>query len=73
MDQLIDPADLTIEVWPPDQKGGQHVGRSPNGIKLTHEPSGLVAIAINGGSQHRNRAVALAMIEGGLTCPQFQL
>lgn len=69
---LLSDADLLIEKWPRDFVGGQHVGLGSPGVKVTHEPSGLVAISQHCRSQSRNRAVAIAMIEGGLTCPEYQ-
>lgn len=72
MTDLISPSELTVEIWPQARPGGQHVGIGPMGIKMTHIPTGMVAISTSARSQHRNRSIALAMIEGGLTCPQFQ-
>ena len=46
--------------------GGQHVGSPNNPIKVTHTPSGLVAICGSQRSQHRNRIIALDMIEYGI-------
>jgi hypothetical protein len=69
---LIDPADLLIEAYQHRQIGGQHVGGADRGVKITHIPSGLVAISTEQGSQHRNRAVALDMLLGGLTSPMFR-
>ncbi len=68
----IPSEDLQWEVWPPRQTGGQQVGTGPRGVKVTHIPSGLVAIADIGHSQHRNRSVALDMLMGGLTSPHFR-
>jgi protein subunit release factor A len=70
MSDLIDPSDLLVEACPPRHQGGQHAG-SARGVKVTHIPSGLIAISEDCGSQHRNRSIAIAMIEGGLTSPQF--
>ena len=61
-----------IEPWPPRQTGGQTVGTGPSGVKVTHEPSGLTAISESERSQHRNRQIAMAMIEGGLTSPHYR-
>lgn len=67
---MIDPAELKIETFNPRPPGGQHVGISLyTGVKITHLPSGLIAIADGERSQHRNRAVAIDMILGGLTSP----
>lgn len=59
-----------VEVYPPYPKGGQHVGITSSGVKITHEPTGLVAIANCARSQHFNRQIAFDMIEGGLTHPR---
>jgi protein subunit release factor A len=58
--------DLKIETYPYVQKGGQHVNDARCGVKITHIPSGLVAISEAGRAQFINRDVALAMIEAGL-------
>lgn len=69
---MIDAAHLRIEVWPPRQIGGQHVGTGPCGVKVTHLPSGMEAVSVSERSQHRNKAIAMAMIEGGLTSPAYR-
>lgn len=62
------PSDqLKIETFPPrDDKGGQTVGDSPSGVKIEHIPTGTIAIVQNSRSQHKNRNVALEMIEWAL-------
>lgn len=68
---MINPEDLKVEVsrrYPP---GGQHVG-TEQGVKVTHLPSGLVAECRTERSQHRNKAIALDMILGGLTSPHWR-
>ena len=67
----LDPGTYRIEAWPPREKGGQHVGTGPSGVKITHE-SGLVACVDTDRSQRRNRAIAMEMIIGGLTCQQMR-
>jgi peptide chain release factor 2 len=61
-----------IETYPPYPTGGQHVGMTSSGVKVTHIPSGLMATATSERSQHRNKQVAMHMIEGGLTSPFFR-
>ncbi len=68
----IPGSDLLIERWPVVPVGGQHVGTGPNGVKITHLPTGLVAMCDTERSQHRNRTIALDMIMGGLTSPGFR-
>ena len=70
---LLNPEDVKIETWPPRQnKGGQHVGSGPSGIKVTHLPSRIEAIVNVGRSQHRNRQIALNMIEAAITHPDYR-
>ena len=59
------PADLKVEAYPPrsESAGGQHVGTGPVGIKVTHLPTGIVAVCQHMRSQHYNRAVCLSGIE----------
>lgn len=74
MPDLIPQADLLIEPAqrsPAVPQGGQHVGVSP-GIMVTHLPSGIVAYSGAEHSQHRNKAICMAMIEGALTCPEWR-
>jgi protein subunit release factor A len=55
-----------IEYYPPRNAGGQHVGIISKGIKITHIPSGLIAICDMGRSQMRNKETAMRMIAAGL-------
>lgn len=71
MSEEIPHDQLKIETWPTREKGGQHVGY-PSGVRIEHLPTGLVAIADAGRSQHRNRQIAMDMIMGGLTSPHFR-
>lgn len=65
---------LNIEIYPPrENKGGQHVGYTSSGVKVTHLPSGIIAIVTNGRSQHINRMVALDMIVSAITHPNYRL
>lgn len=68
---MIPPENLKMETYPPVQKGAQHVG-SPTGIRIEHIPSGLVAICNIERSQHKNRAVAMDMLMGGLTSSSYR-
>ncbi|MBX3088922.1 MAG: hypothetical protein KF742_10545 [Cryobacterium sp.] len=69
----IPPGDLHCEVWPPRQKGGQHVGPGPNGVRLTHIPSDTQVTVTVARSQHVNRLLALEAIEAIITHPRYRL
>jgi protein subunit release factor A len=67
---LLRDEDLKVEALgrPP---GGQHFGME-TGVRVTHLPSGLMAECKTERSQHRNKAIALDMILGGLTSPHYR-
>lgn len=70
MNETVPPEHLKVEIWPPREKGGQHVGPGPDGVRITHIPSGIYAFVDFGRSQHVNRMVAMDMIEAALTHPR---
>ena len=47
-------------------RGGQHVGSPPPTVIVEHIPTGL-KVEVTARSQHRSRAIAIEMIEYGLT------
>jgi len=63
--------DLVFSRYPEERPGGQHV-RVSCGVRVEHIPTGLIAICQSDRSQHRNRTVALHMIECALTDPEFR-
>ncbi len=64
MEELL--AQVTFEPWPPRQVGGQQVGCGPSGVRAIH-PMGLEAFCNTERSQHKNKIIALEMIEWGLS------
>lgn len=63
---------LKFEIWPPRQKGGQHVGTGPNGVRVTHIASGIEAFVDIGRSQHINKMIAVDMILAAITHPRYR-
>jgi protein subunit release factor A len=55
-----------VEVVRPPSVGGQHVGVTNYPIRVTHVPSGLQAICGWERSQHKNRQIAMEMVEWAL-------
>ena len=62
----MNESDLKIEPYPAISKGGQYVGVVRTGVKVTHLPTGLIAISDCERSQLKNKNIAIGMIEYGL-------
>lgn len=70
----IPDADLQVEALrdPKYNYGGQVVGVPNNQIKVTHIPSGITAICGDMRSQHKNRTVAIEMVEWGVSAAGYK-
>lgn len=73
MNDLIPANHLRVSSYPERPKGGQHVGDGPYGVRIEHIDSGLVACCMTSRSQHKNREIAMHMIEAALTHPKWKL
>lgn len=50
--------EVEIDVFRASGPGGQHVNKTESALRLKHPPSGVVVIAQDSPSQHRNREIA---------------
>jgi protein subunit release factor B len=50
--------EVQVEVFRASGPGGQHVNKTESALRLVHPPSGVVVIAQDSSSQHRNREIA---------------
>jgi protein subunit release factor A len=57
---------VVVDVFRASGPGGQHVNRTESAIRLTHPPSGVVVIAQDSPSQHRNREIAFGRLTARL-------
>jgi len=59
-------AECRVETFRAGGPGGQHQNKAETGVRLTHLPTGIVVIARESRSQHRNRKTALARLRAAL-------
>ena len=58
--------EVEIDVFRASGPGGQHVNRTESAVRLTHRPSGVVVVAQDSPSQHRNRDIAYGRLAARL-------
>jgi protein subunit release factor A len=57
-DRALLEREVEVDVFRASGAGGQHVNKTESALRLTHLPSGVVVIARDSPSQHRNREIA---------------
>jgi protein subunit release factor A len=65
-DREILEREVQVDVFRASGPGGQHVNRTNSALRLMHPPSGVVVIAQDSPSQHRNRDIAFERLIGRL-------
>jgi peptide chain release factor 2 len=62
----IPPDDLERETFRSGGPGGQHQNKTESGVRFRHVPTGITAESRSERSQHKNAAVALALLKSKL-------
>lgn len=61
-DRALLEREVEVDVFRASGPGGQHVNRTESALRLTHPPSGVVVVAQDSPSQHRNRDIAFGRL-----------
>ncbi len=72
VDINVDPDDLQIDIFHSSGHGGQNVQKVATAIRITHKPTGVVAICQDERSQLKNKEKAMAVLRSRLLAAETE-